>query len=350
MATEPDARTISLVDIPLVWRLSENGTVLDSEVGLTRDARGPNSALLSSILFPRGVYTLVARADHQRVVGQFRYRPDDTVAHIVYIAPPLVDDAEDTIWLRILDAMSREAGKHGATALVAEVETSSYLFETLRTARFATYARQTIWRHNPVTSVETDDSIELTEETSGDQMGIMALICSTVPTMLHQVAAPHSDMQGVVCRKEGRIEAYVAISEGKHGVYLIPHIHPDVMDQADVILKAAIARTAQAQKVPIYVSVRSYQSWLDNVMQQLGFEAWIEQAVMVKHIAAGVRYASFNRIKVQGKLEVANHIMPPSWSSNRTDDLPVVCIAPQATPQHLQSQDTSSTQRNHNKD
>lgn len=336
MTTTTDTRVVSLADIPLVWRLSENGTVLDSEVGLTRDARGPHSALLSSILFPRGVYTLVARSDRQRVVGQFRYRPDDYAAHIVYLAPTLSVDAEESVWLHILDAMAREAGKHGAHSLIAEVETSSQLFETLRTARFATYSRQTIWRHAPVAASAPDAADEsayplLTEETSRDQIGIMSLICSTIPTILQHVTAPPGDMDGWVYRRDGQIDAYIAVSEGKHGVYVIPYIHPDVLDEAGALIQAAIARTPQARRVPIYISVRSYQSWLDGILEGLGFDAWVEQAIMVKHIAAGIRQSSFSRMRPVGQLEVANHFTPPSWPA-MPDDVP--CLATTLTDNH----------------
>lgn len=316
--TPPDTRAITLVDIPLLRRLSGSGTVLDSELGLTRDARGAYSAHLSGILFPRGVYTLVARSDSQRVVGQFRYRQDDLNAHITYIAPTLSDDTEDTVWLHILDAMAREAGKHGAHALIAEVETSSRLFEVMRIARFATYIRQTIWRHEPVQNLR-ESQVTLTEENNQDQMGILALITCTVPNMLQQIAAPPGDMRGLVYRVDDRIKAYVALSEGENGIYIIPYIHQDVQCDTADILRAAIHATSRAHKVPIYVSVRSYQVWLDSVLQRLDFESWVEQAIMVKHIAAGIRHPGFtNTVTVNnGKLEVAHQGAPPTWTVAR---------------------------------
>jgi len=304
MAASTDTRAMTLVDLPLIRRLTSSGTVLDSELGLTRDARGPNSLLLSSLLFPRGVYTLVARSNSQPVVGQFRYRPDDLIAHIVYLAPSLDDHIEDdTVWLHILDAMAREAGKHGAHSLVAEVETSSNLFQTLRTARFALYVRQIIWRHGPLQPDTAQQPIALTPENENDQIGILSLITNTMPTMLQQVASPPGDMVGLVYRKNGRIEAYIGVSEGKQGVYLLPYLHPDVMSEAADIITSAIASAERACKVPVYVCVRSYQNWLDNVMHALNFEEWVEQAVMVKQIAAGIKHPGFARMSIQSQLE-----------------------------------------------
>lgn len=308
MATKTDTHTMRIVDLPLIQRLKASGTVLDSELGFTRDARGPNSLLLSSLLFPRGVYTLVARSETQPVVGQIRYRSDDQIAHIVYIAPSLDDNTEDTVWLHILDAMAREAGKHGAHSLVAEIEITSNLFETLRTAGFATYARQMIWRHEPIDWDIADDIIELEEANNDNQLSIMSLIANTIPPILQQVTAPPSDMDGLVYRKDGRIEAFIGISEGTDGVYLLPFIHPDMLDRAAEIITATIVQINRARKVPIYVCIRTYQAWLNHIMKKLKFEEWIEQAVMVKQIAVGIRYPEFERVTINGKLKVTSNV------------------------------------------
>jgi hypothetical protein len=311
----PDTRAITLVDIPLLRRLTGSSVILDSETGLTRDARGPASALLSGIVFPRGLYTLVSRSETQQVIGQFRYRPEDVNAHMVYLAPGLADEGDDSVWLHILDAMAREAGRHGAHALVAEVEPDTRLFEIMRQARFATYARQTIWRHEPLTLDAASLPLPLRPETSNDQIGIMSLICSTIPAMLQQVAAPQGDMQGFVYRKGGQVEAYIAISEGDQGVYLLPFIHPDVLPEAAEIVAAAIARCEHNPRVPIYACIRSYQPWLETAMQRLGFAPWIDQAIMVRHITAGVRGRAYQPLKATGTLERVKNAMPQAWSA-----------------------------------
>jgi hypothetical protein len=319
MSKPSDTRTMSLVDLPLIRRLTANGTVLDSEMGLTRDARGPHSLLLSSLLFPRGIYTLIARSETQPVVGQFRYRPDDLVAHIMYIGGQSVEDeVKNPACLQILDAMAREAGKHGAHSLLAEVETSSNLFETLRMARFATYARQIIWRHEPM-QIESAPEIKLEEETSSDQLGILALICATVPPLLQGIAAPSSEMAGWVYRKNGRIEAYIGVSEGSQGIYLLPFIHSDISSEAEVLLTALIQRLERASKLPIYVCVRSYQSWLNSIMERMAFEELLEQAVMVKHLAIGIRHPNFNKVTpVTGKLKVSSN-GPHYWMAAKLE-------------------------------
>ena len=65
-----DIHAAKLVDLPLIRRLAEQGTILDSELRCTREVTGPQSVLLASILPQRNFYTLVGRAGRQRIVGQ----------------------------------------------------------------------------------------------------------------------------------------------------------------------------------------------------------------------------------------------------------------------------------------
>lgn len=298
MALQSDTHAMKLLDLPLMLRLKQNAVVLHSELGLTEDARGQNSALLSSIVFPRGLHTLLGHVDEKNVVGQFRYRQGESNAHIVYLAPTLDDNEDDTAWLHMLDAIAEQAGGTGAQNLVGEVELSHRLFETMRRAGYAVYSRQVIWRHGPIVAGFPSPSLEVTPESDDDQIGIAALLGCTIPRIMYTVMGPSADMAGLVYRKDGRVEAYVAYSEGKHGVYLLPFLHPEVLSEAPDIIAAALLKIERCRRLPVYISVRGYQGWLENAMLDLGFSPWLEQAVMVKHLTAGVRQTSFAQVNL----------------------------------------------------
>ena len=292
-----DTHAMKLLDLPLMLRLKQNAIVLHSELGLTEDARGQNSALLSSIVFPRGLHTLMGHVNDKTVGGQFRYRPGEANAHLVYLAPTLDEDEDDSVWLHMLDAMAAQAGKNGAQTLVGEIELSHRLFETMRHAGYAVYSRQVIWTRNPITDAAEPD-LTVTAETADDQTGIAALLGCTIPRIMQTVMGPSADMHGLVYRKSGVIDAYIAYSEGKHGVYLLPYLHPEALDEARDIVAAALLQIERCRRLPIYVSVRGYQGWLENAMRDLGFAPWLEQAVMVKHLTAGVRQTSFAQVRL----------------------------------------------------
>lgn len=296
MNSQTDAHAMKLLDLPLMLRLKQNAIVLHSELGLTEDARGQSSALLSSIVFPRGLHTLLAQRGEQNVVGQFRYRQGELNAHIVYLAPTLEEHEDDSTWLHMLDAMAAQAGKTGAQSLVGEVELSHRLFETMRRAGYAVYSRQVIWRCGPLGDQPAPPELSIYAETQADQIGVSALLGSTIPRIMQAILGPSTDMAGLVYRRDGRIEAYIAYSEGKHGVYVLPFVHPEVLDEAPDIIAAAWQQIERSRKLPVYVCVRGYQGWLENAMRDLDFAPWLEQAVMVKHLTAGVRQASFEQV------------------------------------------------------
>jgi hypothetical protein len=308
-----DTRTAKLRDIPLVKRLADKGTVLDSELGFTRASGGPESAVLSSIFLPqRGLLTMISRCAEERVVGQIRLKASEHLAQIVYIAPQLGEDGDDTAWLHILDAMAAEAGKRGAHNLTAEVDEASPLFQTMRRAGFAVYARQEIWKRMPGQLSQPREEAQLAEETDADAMDIQLLYCNIVPRLVQHIAVPSSESTGLVYRQGERIQGYIAVSEGKYGIYLVPYLHPDILfGEVSAILTGVIARTKNGDKLPVYVCMRRYQDWLQDVLVEQGFERSAEQAVMVRHITAGIRQAAFRPLAHQLEA-IPNTIRPPT--------------------------------------
>ncbi|MBZ0276840.1 MAG: hypothetical protein K8I60_11885 [Anaerolineae bacterium] len=307
-----ETHSIGLVDLPLVRRLAESGAILDSESYYTR---GGSGASFFTLLMPnREVHTLVTRFEKQQLVGQFRLRANEHHAHIIYIAPDLdMTTGSDSAWLSALDALAGEAGRRGAHTLAAEVDETAPLFETLRAANYAIYARQEIWQHQPIGDGELPaplQEIELTAASPDDIHGIHLLYGNIVPRLVQQVSDLPEECEGLVYRKHDRVEGFIAISEGKYGLYLMPHLHPDIFSEAGDIMLTALAWVGHARK-PIFVRVRRYQDWLDHVLDDLGFTMITQQALLIKHIAAGVRTTPFTPLhqKLEG---IPAPVKPPT--------------------------------------
>ena len=293
MTTPPiETHTAGLTDLPLLRRLVEQAVSLDNETAFTTDSRGS----LGSILLPsRGHVTVIARTPNVPVIGQLRLRYDEPNAHIVYVAPGLEAAGDDTVWLHAFDALVREAGKLRAHSLVAEIEEEHPLFETLRAAGFGVYSRQQLWQRRGMYSA-MPTRFKLHEENQHDLMGVQALINASVPQMVRPFAMPPGDMPRLVYRPNGQVLAYIAYSTGKRGVYVLAYLHPDVLPDASHILDAALQMIAPAAKCPITFCVRRFQDWLNTPMERLGFEPGPQQALMVKHIVAGVRQTHFESL------------------------------------------------------
>lgn len=308
-----ETRAVTLVDIPLIRRLSERGTVLDSEICFTRDAGGPQAARFFTLLLPYGgVSTIIARANQQHVVGQFRMDTDeDHLAHITYVAPTLAEGDDNTAWLHLLDAMAVDAGKRGAHVLIAEVDEMAPLFTTLRTAAYSIYARQEIWCRPAGEQTLSWQPVDLTEASEDDLPEIHALYGNIIPKLVQQITYLPQARSGYVYRHNERVEGFVGVAQGKQGVYLTPLLHPDAFRDAPAIIAAAAAQANRSASVPVYVRVRRYQDWLDRALTETGFSITARQAVMVKHITAGVRTASFAPLHHLVEGAVPNSAKPP---------------------------------------
>jgi hypothetical protein len=306
-----ETRAVTLVDLPLIRRLSDKAVALDSETDCTREMHGPNSTILSSMLPQRGIHTMVARSDKQQVVGQFYLRGGD-YAQAMYVAPNLEEEDDDTLWLHIFDAMAREAGKYKAHALIAEIEEASPLFETMRTCGFSVYARQQIWRREAGDFPRALAPIELREKQDADVIGIQSLIANTIPPLMQQLATPPDEMPGWVYRNNDRTDAFIGVSEGKLGIYLTPFIHPDIMDEAAAVIESAIFLTRKSDELAVFAPVRRYQDWIATPLEALQFEPGPRQAVMVRHLTAGVRRPAFSTATQEIQAIPAGKTKPPT--------------------------------------
>ena len=271
------------------------------------------AALVSRFLLPqRSVCTLLARRRGIQVVGQFRMGRAQR-ARIVALAPGLEPGGDNSAWLALLDAMTAAAGQRGAHLLSAEVDEHQALFETMRVAGFSIYARQEIWQRRPEDAPHLMvDAVDLIVEQPRDAQGIQLLYGNVVPRLVQPVAEPPAHSVGLVYRKQERVEGHVAVSEGRGGIFLSPCLHPDVFSEAPAILAAAIEHARHSgARVPVYVAVRRYQDWLEDALVDLGFVPWTRQAVMLRHIAAGVRHPAFAS-PARGLEAVPGSLKPPA--------------------------------------
>lgn len=67
-----------------------------------------------------------------------------------------------------------------------------------------------------------------------------------------------------------------------YGTVLTPLIHPEEDGVSEKIFSLV---SGLPDRRPVYLNVRSYQAWLEPVLEDLGAKASARQAVMVKHLA-----------------------------------------------------------------
>jgi hypothetical protein len=290
-----DVRPFLAIDAPLLHRLNSYGVTLDSAARLTRGINVLEGAMLCAVpLADLGTPTFVLKQQDVAYVAQYRHKWLDPHAHIVVVAPEVEGEDGFNAWLSLVSAMVGSAARRGALTLNAEVEEGSLAAEVLYRAGFATYARQDIWRRSPAPITGGDASLwrPLHE---GDALSITALYASIVPRLVMQADMPPDVKHGGwVHERNGKIVAYLAMHEGKFGIYLQPYFHPDYCAaNAEALIAGAVAALPRTERLPLYVSVRRYQSWLCGSLDAQRFEVWTNEAVMVKHTTARIEHPAF---------------------------------------------------------
>jgi hypothetical protein len=289
-------RPFHLRDLPLVIRLGEQGVILEAEAALTSSPHPVRSALVNMIV--GGEYaTYVWRSDKGRdqAFVQIGWAQGSNSARLACLgASPLGENDEDDpqinedIWLALLDELVALAGKHGAYNLIAEASETGPELPVLRKACFAIYTRQDIWITDR--TPEGDIPVELRPRQSADDWDVQVLYSNIVPGLIQSVEpTPSLDRgQNWVLYEKGELAAFIHMNVGHSATWMRLLIHPNARSKPREIIKAAARIVSPSSNNTLYCSIRRYQSWLQDPLEQAGFTMWGSQAVMIRHIAQPV--------------------------------------------------------------
>jgi hypothetical protein len=277
-------------DLPILHRYRNECVYLDSALVLTRGPIFvPTGALLSSLAYATGIFTFLFQDDKAcrlPLIGQVSHVAGQTSAQLTYIAPH-TDLALEPL-SSLLEQILLPVGERGALHIVAEAEEQSVAFNSLRLANFGIYARQRVWR---LQEMSKRNSLPggWRSASKQDEAGIRFLYANLVPGLVQQVEAlPSGKLHGLVYYKGTEMLAYVDLIYGLSGILVQPFIHPDAEDVAEKLV-ILLRNIPDLYSRPVYVRVRSYQSWLEPVLQASDAQVVLNQAVMVRHLAASRR-------------------------------------------------------------
>jgi hypothetical protein len=225
------------------------------------------------------------------IIGQLTYAMGASYARLSFLAPE--DAMEQPGLSELSDYMAAQMGRQGAFHILADVDESSQVFQLLHRAGFAIYARQRIWRLEGQ-PVGEEDPVSWGACRSRDVIGVRSLYCNVVPGLVQQVEPlPKKNIKGVVHYQDGELLAFVELKYGRNGVWVQPFVHPDVEGFDRQLVHLLHDLPARGSR-PLYICVRSYQSWLESAIESMGAQPGPQQAVMVRHMAATRRVSQSN--------------------------------------------------------
>jgi hypothetical protein len=273
-------------DLPSLIRYRQQGQFFDSAMLLTR---GPMlvsiGALTTYFASATGIFTYLCANDNDPacpLLGQVMHATTLPYARLTFLAPESALESE--ILPQLVEQLVKDIGERGALHLLAEVDEQSLAFESLREVSFAIYARQRVWRMKSQVAGPTINKCWQPAQQQ-DIIPVRSLHNSLVPAMVQQIESlPKDDFEGFVYYHEGDLQAYVEVKRGLRGIWVQPFFHPDLDDLTPVLKDLLTALNARRNQ-PVYICVRSYQSWLENWVEAMDAEPGPLQAVMVKHLA-----------------------------------------------------------------
>src|SRR5271157_2141439 len=271
-------RPLDLLDFPTLVRYRHTLLALDSARLLTHgNPLGP-VALLSYLNPHRLIYTAIASENGHSLMGQVTLMENEASARLTFLAPAENADAQA---IPLVEALAAQAGQWGAFHVLAEVDEGAAAIRPLRQAGFSMFAWQRVWKLAvPETEVTgtTWRSVE-----SADWPAVQSLHNQIIPALLQPIETLPKQAEGLVCRSDQELQAYARVSSGPAGVWLQPFVPPDC--ECTPQLSALIYTIERSYRRPVYVCVRSYQAWLESVLEDMGGKAGPQQAVLVKHLA-----------------------------------------------------------------
>ena len=217
------------------------------------------------------------------MLGGITHSQGKSFAKLLYLAPQYrLGDIDLTL---LLEDLAKAAGSWGALHVIAEIDETNLVFNALRKSGFSVYAWQRMWDVSHLKPF-VHNTGTWRRIRSVQQPAIQSLYYQIVPPLLHPVEPLTNPSKGVIY--EGELNCFAGITSGAYGMVLTPLIHPEV-NAVEEKLSSLLSSLPQRRGRSVYMCVRSYQTWLEPVLADLGAVATQRQAVMVKHLARFVK-------------------------------------------------------------
>jgi len=271
-------------DLPALYRQRDQSVFLDSARVLTRGPMLIPDTLLSYLAPSLGIFTCIMdenEYDNREIIGQFIHGFGSPSSQLTFLTPDNLMLAPALVSL--IEYMIFLSGKRGALRLLADVDEQTLAFEALRKLGFSIYTRQRIWRF-PVIHTEEHQPKGWRSAKSEDMIAIRSLNHNLIPGLVHQVE-PFSKQRskGLVYFHQGELISYVELRYGTQGIWAKPLVHPDAENVPGCLLDLLDSIPGRRSR-PVYLCVRSYQSWLEVFIEEMDATVSTRQAVLFKHL------------------------------------------------------------------
>jgi len=245
-----------------------------------------NAHNLLSILNPSStVKTLILEQDGHKSFIQVRVEDGKSRAQLDYLIP--IEDCE-SLEPELLEGAIKIAGKWGAQVLLADLPFESACQPLFKRLGFSHWARQRIYRLDREKSSHQPLTYLWRTWTSADMPALEAVYRSLVPGLFQPIEQlTRKAKLGLILQDaKGKCLGFVDYDEGPKGVWLQPFLLAELSGAQ--VIRDMLACLHVLGMGPVYISVRSYQPWVEAMLQSTEAELVSEQNLVVKYLAAPV--------------------------------------------------------------
>lgn len=281
-----------------VYRLQRKGISLDLQKQLTRPSIPLWEAWLAFVTQQAmGQPTfIVYDLHHGEGFLQMRYRPHQAAADVTFLAPPLSAGNEvAAIWSPLLDCAGIEAAGRGIQRVFANLPQSGGETDLFHQAGFLLYAQEDVyWLASPAPADE-EEVAGLRAQRPEDWPAIQKLCVAITPQRVRQAeggiwvagdTGPHCRRYVLPGGDGEELVAALSLVEGGRGSWLRLLVHPDHRQVSGRLIRWGLSSLKGQRHLPVYCSVRQYESGVRVALEAAGFEAYATRALMVKHTVA----------------------------------------------------------------
>lgn len=315
---------------------------LDLETCLTRPHSPLNTAIASSLFLSRtGVCTYVIDQEEENSdllgLAQMWQRPGRPEYVVVFISPALASgNGAHAIWQRLLTHLCVKAGERGGQRLYAGLPTDGEeAYQVFRHVGFAAYAQEDVFQFvGPASQLAGFKPLPLRRQRERDSWGLQQLYATITPRAVQNAEGSAQGQwelsgrgwgsypyrRGYVWEDRGEIWAALQIRSSRAGYWLRMLLHPDALDQADMLVAAVLARVHCVPGQKLYCAVRTYEAGLPSALVASGFRAVGSQTLVVKHTTVWAREPAVQRVPaLEGHAEsLTPSAVPHRNSANST--------------------------------
>ena len=315
---------------------------LDLETCLTRPRSPLSTAVVSSLLLSRAggcTYIIDQKEENGYLLGmaQMRQRQGRPEYVVVFIAPALASgNGVHAIWQRLLTYLCVKAGEKGGQRLYAGLPADGEEeYQIFRHVGFVAYAQEDVFQLvSPALRLMGIEPLPLRHQRDRDSWGLQQLYATITPRAVQNAEGSaqgqwelsgrgwgsYSQRRGYVWESRGEIWAALQIHSSRAGHWLRMLLHPDALDQADMLVAAALSRVHCAPGQKLYCAVRTYEAGIPSVLVASGFQPIGSQTLVVKYTTVWAREPAVQRVPaLEGHAErVTPSAVPHQNSANST--------------------------------